>query len=125
MAGVIQERKQVPGQFAYGGVTQYTPRVAVSSSPGGAPQASGRCATINCPPQKLSRSALFRRAGRLRPRLDGDKRPWIGRRVWIVDSDGKRRHGTLWWNDGARVQITIDTPASPWFRSWRGVNGGT
>jgi hypothetical protein len=43
--------------------------------------------------------------------LDEDKRPWIGRRVWIVDSDGKRRHGTLWWSDGARVQIRIDTPS--------------
>jgi hypothetical protein len=43
-------------------------------------------------------------------RLDEDKRPWIGRRVWIFDSDGKRRHGTLWWSDGASVQIRIDTP---------------
>ena len=30
--------------------------------------------------------------------------------MWIVDSDGKRRHGTLWWSDGASVQIRIDTP---------------
>jgi len=39
-----------------------------------------------------------------------DVRPWIGRRVWIVDIEGKRHHGTLWWNDGATVRVRIDAP---------------
>ncbi len=42
--------------------------------------------------------------------MDEDERPWIGRRVWVVDVEGKRHHGTLWWNDGATVQVRIDTP---------------
>ena len=32
MAGAMQETKQVPDQFAYGGVTQYTTRVAAPSN---------------------------------------------------------------------------------------------
>jgi hypothetical protein len=42
--------------------------------------------------------------------MDGDERPWIGRRVWIVDIKGRRHHGTLWWNNGATVHVRIDTP---------------
>ena len=41
---------------------------------------------------------------------DNDEHPWLGRRVWIVDVDGRRHHGTLWWNDGATVRVRIDTP---------------
>ena len=42
--------------------------------------------------------------------MDGDERPWVGRRVWVVDIEGKRHHGTLWWNDGATVRVRIDAP---------------
>jgi hypothetical protein len=42
--------------------------------------------------------------------MDEDERPWIGRRVWIVDIKGRRHHGTLWWNNGATVHVRIDTP---------------
>jgi hypothetical protein len=30
------------------------------------------------------------------------------RRVWVVDADGMKRGGTLWWVDGDSVQIRVD-----------------
>lgn len=30
------------------------------------------------------------------------------RRVWVVDVDGTKRVGTLWWVDGDSVQIRAD-----------------
>jgi hypothetical protein len=36
------------------------------------------------------------------------KRRWLGLRVWIADAEGKRRTGTLWWEDEASVLIRED-----------------
>ena len=36
------------------------------------------------------------------------KRRWLGRRVWLVDPDGKRHNGTLWWEDETSVLIRED-----------------
>ena len=37
------------------------------------------------------------------------KRRWLGRRVWVFDGpDGKRRKGTLWWEDDTAVLIRED-----------------
>ena len=43
--------------------------------------------------------------------MDEDTRRWVGRRVWIMDMQGKRHHGTLWWIDGITVKVRIDTPS--------------
>ncbi len=31
------------------------------------------------------------------------------RRVWVVDADGTKRAGTLWWIDGDSAQIRVAT----------------
>jgi hypothetical protein len=36
------------------------------------------------------------------------KRRWLGLRVWIVDADGKRHNGTLWWEHEDTVLIRVD-----------------
>jgi hypothetical protein len=36
------------------------------------------------------------------------KRRWLGRRVWIVDPDGRRHNGTLWWEDESSVLVRQD-----------------
>ena len=36
------------------------------------------------------------------------KRRWLGVRVWIADADGKRRNGTLWWEDESTVLVRED-----------------
>jgi hypothetical protein len=33
------------------------------------------------------------------------KRRWLGRRVWVIDGDGKRHYGTAWWIDETTVLI--------------------
>ncbi len=33
------------------------------------------------------------------------KRRWLGLRVWVADTDGKKRNGTLWWTDETSVLI--------------------
>jgi hypothetical protein len=29
--------------------------------------------------------------------------------VWVVDADGRKRGGTLWWIDGDSARIRVDT----------------
>jgi hypothetical protein len=36
------------------------------------------------------------------------KRRWLGVRVWVADTDGKKRNGTLWWTDEVSVLIRED-----------------
>lgn len=36
------------------------------------------------------------------------KRQWLGRRVWVADADGTRRHGTLWFTNESNVLIRQD-----------------
>jgi hypothetical protein len=36
------------------------------------------------------------------------KRRWLGRRVWVLDRDAKRRSGTVWWEDESDVLIRED-----------------
>ena len=36
------------------------------------------------------------------------KRQWLGRRVWVADADGTRRHGTLWFTNESNVLIRED-----------------
>jgi hypothetical protein len=36
------------------------------------------------------------------------KRRWLGLRVWVADPAGKRRSGTLWWEDEASVLVRED-----------------
>ena len=33
------------------------------------------------------------------------KRHWLGLRVWIANTDGKKHNGTLWWIDETSVVI--------------------
>ena len=33
------------------------------------------------------------------------KRRWLGLRVWVADTVGKKRYGTLWWTDETSVLI--------------------
>ena len=42
--------------------------------------------------------------------MDQDAHPWFGRRVWVIDAEGKRHHGTVLWSDGVILQVRIDTP---------------
>jgi len=36
------------------------------------------------------------------------KRRWLGLRVWVVDANGRRHNGTLWWEDESTVLIRQD-----------------
>ena len=36
------------------------------------------------------------------------KRRWLGLRVWVIDGDGRRHNGTLWWEDQSSVVIRQD-----------------
>ena len=37
-----------------------------------------------------------------------NKRRWLGLRLWVGDTDGKKRNGTLWWTDEASVLVRED-----------------
>jgi hypothetical protein len=36
------------------------------------------------------------------------KRRWVGRRVWVLDRDGKRRGGIVWFENESDVLIRAD-----------------
>jgi hypothetical protein len=36
------------------------------------------------------------------------KRRWLGLRVWVVDANGRKHNGTLWWEDESNVLIRQD-----------------
>ena len=36
------------------------------------------------------------------------KRRWLGLRIWVVDADGNRGNGTLWWEDAFSILVRRD-----------------